>query len=465
MTRSTDRTRQRTDTPLLIDLLKSGMAWSRHAPLPARISAAIAAQQASSEILIGAIQLVIVSVFAVLYLLSPSPAAGIVSVHPEPWFLGAYFGFTLLRLYLAYRRRLPPWLLYLSTILDMALLLALIWSIHIKYGQPASFYLKAPTLLYVFIFISLRALRFDARYVIVAGAVAACGWLLMVLYVVSVDPQDPMITRDYVEYLTSNSVLLGAEFDKVISIVMVTVILAIAITRARTLLERSVTEQQTARELSRFVPAQVVRQATTSDLPMRAGAGEIREATILFADIEAFTAISEQLDPNQLIATLNEYFSVVSEPITRHRGVINQFQGDAILASFNLPDPLPNHAEAALRCALDLQAALGRHRFANGLRLRCRIGINTGEVVGGLVGSGERLGYTVHGETVNAASRLEQLNKQHGTRILVSEETRLAAGAGRFAYRSLGKATIRGLSAPISIHALDEEFELESGAG
>ena len=343
--------------------------------------------------------------------------------------------------------------------LDMALLLALIWSIHLKYGQPASFYLKAPTLLYVFIFISLRALRYEVRYVLAAGAVAAVGWLLMVLYVVSVDPDDPMITRDYIEYLTSNSVLLGAEFDKVISIVMVTAILAVAIARARRLLERSVLEQEKARELSRFVPAEVARRAAATEQPMQAGAGEVREATILFVDIEGFTAISERLGPVALIAALNEFFQVVSEPIVARGGVINQFQGDAILATFNLPAPLPEHAYAAVSCAREIVARLAAHRFSGGVALRCRIGINTGEVVGGLVGSGERLSYTVHGDQVNLAARLEQLNKVHGTRILVSAHTREAAGPERFAFRALGDIAVRGLERPVGVFAVAPEGE------
>ena len=125
--------------------------------LPARIRDAIRVQQESSEILIGWIQLAIVLTFTVLYLLSPKPHGDTVMATAEPWILGAYIAFTAVRLGLAYRRLLPAWLLHLSVVIDMALLLALIWSFHLKYGQPASFYLKVPTLLYVFIFISLRA--------------------------------------------------------------------------------------------------------------------------------------------------------------------------------------------------------------------------------------------------------------------------------------------------------------------
>ena len=293
---------------LVLGTLRGLRARLDHAPLPARVRAAIATQQASSEILIGWMQLAIVAVFALLFALSPTPGTAVSSIEPEPWFLAAYFLFTLIRLVLAYRQQLPGWLLYLSTVLDMALLLALIWSIHIKYGQPASFYLKAPTLLYVFIFISLRALRYQVRYVLAAGAVGAAGWLLMVLYVIKVDPHNPMITRNYVEYLTSNSVLLGAEFDKVISIVLVTVILAVAIGRARKLLESAVSEHFTNEDLARFVPDHVARDVSSADQPVQVGDGEVRRASILFVDLEGFTALSEQLTPSEVIATLNEYY-------------------------------------------------------------------------------------------------------------------------------------------------------------
>ena len=87
-------------------------------------------------------------------------------------------------------------------------------SIHVTYGQPASFYLKAPTLLYVFVFIALRALRFEARYVLLAGASAALGWGVLGAYVLTADPADRMLAHDFVDYLTSNSILIGAEIDK-----------------------------------------------------------------------------------------------------------------------------------------------------------------------------------------------------------------------------------------------------------
>ena len=424
-------------------------------PLPARVRDAIRRQQASSEILIGWIQLSVVATFSILYALSPKPYTAEPVFTPEPWVLGAYLLFTLVRVFLAYRRMLPDWLLYVSVVLDMLLLLALIWSIHVKYGQPASFYLKVPTLLYVFIFIALRALRFQARYVLLAGAAAAGGWLLMVLYAIRIVPDDPMITRDYVQYMTSNSVLLGAEFDKVISILIVTGILAVAITRARDLLVQSVVEGTAAAELSRFVPSAVAAQVKASETPVEAGAGEVRETTIFFSDLEGFTTLSEGMSPVDLISTLNEYFAAVTEPIVRHGGAINQYQGDAILATFNLPTAHEDHAASAVRAAIEIQHILASRTFGQGLRLGSRIGINTGVVIGGLVGVRERLGYTVHGDDVNLAARLEALNKEHGARIIVSGRTRELAGPGSFAFEPLGTVTVRGRSRPVTIYRID----------
>ncbi|MDH3715485.1 MAG: adenylate/guanylate cyclase domain-containing protein, partial [Gammaproteobacteria bacterium] len=321
---------------------------------------------------------------------------------------------------------------------------ALIWSFHLQYEQPASFYLKVPTLLYVFIFIALRALRFEAGFVVLSGLVAAAGWLLMVWYATHVDPQNPMITRDYVEYMTSNSVLLGAEFDKVISILMVTVILMVAITRARGLLVRSVIESSAARDLSKFVPSEVAQQITSAEEAVSAGQGETREATILFADVEGFTTLSEQLTPEQLIRTLNEYFAVVAAPLQAYGGAINQFQGDAILATFNVPTENPQHAANAVRAAMDIQRELHGRRFGDNIEMRARIGINTGTVVGGMVGTPDRLSYTVHGDDVNLAARLETLNKEYGTRILLSASTVAQAGELAGEFRELGEVQVRG---------------------
>lgn len=145
-------------------------------------------------------------------------------------------------------------------------------------------------------------------------------------------------------------------------------------------------------------------------------------ATILYADIEDFTHVAEQASPDQVVTMLNEYFSAVVEPIEANNGVITQFQGDALLATFNLPINDEHHAISALRCGLAIQHICNEQRFA-GTVLNARVGIATGRVTAGNVGSDNRLTYTVHGDAVNVAARLEQLNKQFGTRLLLDGET------------------------------------------
>ena len=132
------------------------------AALPARVQAAIRAQQDASERLIGWIQLAIVSVFVVLYAASPKTFAADAAFAPVPWALGIYMLFTVARLALAYRGKVGPAVLYGSILLDMALLLGLIWSFHLQYQQPPSFYLKSPTLLYAFMVVLIVMMNYVA---------------------------------------------------------------------------------------------------------------------------------------------------------------------------------------------------------------------------------------------------------------------------------------------------------------
>ena len=146
------------------------------------------------------------------------------------------------------------------------------------------------------------------------------------------------------------------------------------------------------------------------------------EATILFVDLEGFTRLSESLKPQQITDLLNEYFSAVVEIIERHRGVVTQFQGDAILAIFNVPVSDSDHAGNAVKAAKEMYVAVSQREFA-GHQFAIRVGVNTGEVFAGNVGAKDRLSYTVHGDAVNMAARLEAMNKEFGTRILIGGST------------------------------------------
>lgn len=421
--------------------------------LPARVRDRIQAQQQQSEKLVSWVQMALVVLFSSLWLAAPKAGT-----NPEfelvPFALGFYFLFTLARLIGAYKNALTKPFLTISVIIDMALLMVLIWSFHIQYMQPASFYLKAPTLMYVFIFIALRALRFEPGYIVLAGVSAAAGWITLMLYVVHAEAGNPMITRNYVEYMTSNAILIGAEVDKIVSILLVTFVLAIAVLRAQRSLYRAITESTAAQDLTRFVSKEVAERITQSDQAIQPGDGESKVATMVFTDIEGFSTVSETMSPQELAATINEYFQAVGEVIARHGGVILLFEGDAMLITFNAVSPSDNHATTALDCALELQQLCVDRRFGNGVCLLTRCGVNTGPVTVGAIGTAESLTFTVLGDNVNIAARLEQLNKQYGTYVMCTQET-IDACRGAYGFDYKGEITVKGRAQPVKVYAVE----------
>ncbi len=172
-------------------------------------------------------------------------------------------------------------------------------------------------------------------------------------------------------------------------------------------------------------------------------------ATILFSDLASFTSMSEEADPSDIVDLLNEYFTEMTEIIQSHHGIVAQFQGDAILAVFNVPVADELHARNAINAAR-LMTDTVLNKAICGRQLSCRIGINTGEVVAGNVGASDRMNYTVHGDAVNLAARLEQLNKEYGTITLISGAT--IDSIGKDGFKELGSVSIRGRMQPVQIY-------------
>lgn len=428
--------------------------------LPPSVRAAVAARQDKSERLIGWIQLAIIVTFGVLYALArkTTPTQNIIT----PTAIGLYLGFTVIRLLLAYRWRLNFWLLAGSIVIDMSLLYGLIWSFHIQYGQPASFYLKAPTLLYVFIFISLRALRFEVRYVVMAGIAAALGWLAMIGYVVFADPHDNMITHDYRLYMTSNTILLGAEFDKIISMLMVTGIIALAIHIARQMLTSSYVEGQAKQNLSRFFDPEVARRIGRRGEEIMAGTGEARDVAILNLDLRGFTKMSTKLKPQEVMAILADYQSTMVPIIQREGGAIDKFLGDGIMATFGAVQRQEDYAARACRALEAAMAAsadwAGRQHEMGRPALSVNGAVASGRVVVGAVGDESRLEFTVIGDAVNLSAKLEKHNKSIGTRAVIAADTYAAALSqgleAKETHRRLPQSTVAGVTQPMDLVAV-----------
>jgi adenylate cyclase len=211
--------------------------------------------------------------------------------------------------------------------------------------QPPSFSLKAPTLLFVFIFIALRALRVDAGYVLLAGFVAAAGWTALVAYALESTPG--AVTHDFIAYVASDRILVGAEIEKISVILAVTVILALAIFRPRRLLIRSVAERSAAQELSRFFDPGIAARIRDAEYHIRIGRGEACDGAILIFDIRGFTGLSDHLSPNEVMVLLAEYQARLIPIIQKHGGSIDKFLGDGVIATFGIARPSPVYAADA----------------------------------------------------------------------------------------------------------------------
>ncbi len=401
--------------------------------IPARVMAEIDQREAAAERLIGWVQLTIVVFFASLYMIAPR-AEGASGENFVPITLAAYFVFTVLRVFLSYRMTLPGWYLILSIVVDVSLLCGLIFSFHIQYMQPAAFYLKAPTMIYLFIFISLRALRFDPRFVLIAGLISVAGWLSMVAYALMQDMGSMHITRNYVDYITSNTILIGAEIDKSMTLIGVTVILSLALYRGRQVLFDSIQHHAAAEDLKRFFAPEVASSITSADDMPTVGRCETRNAAILFVDVRSFTKTAETLPPNTVMQVLARYQDAALPEILRHNGRIDKFMGDGIMATFGAVKPSETYAADALRAAASVIKVLDdlENEFHDlGWPEAFRIGaaVASGAVTVGVVGTQQRLEFTVIGNAVNLAAKLENANKHQQTRVLTDQTTLAAAQA------------------------------------
>jgi adenylate cyclase len=218
--------------------------------------------------------------------------------------------------------------------------------------------------------------------------------------------------------------------------------------------------RQTRGTLNRYVSPQLV-QYVLEHIDTINLAGEKKELTILFSDVRNFTTITESSDPMELIATLNEYLAEMTEVVFKYDGITDKFIGDGILAYWGAFTPEQNHAELACRAALEMNERLDRlnakWKSEGRSPLAIGIGINTGDVVFGNVGSGRKIEFTVIGDAVNLAARLESQTKDFGVKILISEYTVAKAGATIVA-PALGGVKVKGKSVDTWV------FELQSMA-
>ena len=358
-----------------------------------------------------------------------------------------------------------PWVKYVFITADIAVIF---WAVAAQLvmpsdALPAVFIFRFNLFPFFFLILAVAAFSFSPGLVLWSGIAGCIGWLSAFLWItsgmnVALDWTDIPANATYAEYaaviLSPDFAARGSRIQECLIFLVVAILLAIVMRRARRTvrahIEADRDRQKVAQLFGQYVPSAVadalIRDRGTLQ-PVE------REATVLFADIADFTALTESAGPARTVSVLNAYFDAMTEVIGRYNGVVTQFQGDAIMATFNVPLEDGEHAANAVRTAREMLEVTDSTTF-DGSELRIRIGINTGQLVAGSVGGGGRQNYTVHGDCVNVAARLEVMNKEFETSLLVSESVSNAA-SGAFAFREVAETPIRGRTGKMKVYTIE----------
>jgi len=440
--------------------LPPGAAWGL-SRLPRRAQAIVDDGLRRSEWHIVFVQAFIVLFLGALFFISPPPADTVSSFRPVPYALAAMVialvgRIAILVLSLPMLRLLA----YIGVVIDVLVIIGLIWSFHLQYGQPLALFLKAPTQLYLFVIIAWHGLSIDPLRVAFAGVVAATGWLFLTIYAIQ-NGGSETVTHDFVVYMTSARVLIGAEVDRIIALLLFSAVLCLGIASARAQMLTAALGVSAAGELSRFFAAGLANRITSADERVEAGNIVRKQAAILVIDIRDFTGFAERSQAEEVLAVLTEIQSRAVEAVSRHGGAIDKFLGDGILATFGCMHPLERPITSAFDAASEFMtsvAAWNLGRTAKGLTaIGVGAAVASGEVLFGTVGFGDRLEFTVIGDPVNRAAKLEKHNKVADTTLITDTETYAAArreGFRKQPAKKLPARTIAGVARPVEIVVL-----------
>lgn len=395
-----------------------------------------------SERLLAGIRLFALLVLAVVFRLVGAADQGYPTMVP----FGGLIAITLLTPLLANRRLFRPWLLWVFASLDVGLLTHCLIMLAAQNGQPLQLALETPVALLIFVFLAAAALRHRPLLVLYTGGLFIANWVAIWLWASNVGGE------------TWKPGSLTANLAHLAVIGLTAYALYIAVTRARRASTNAITAAHLRGNLSRYFSPQLVDEIAQAGTAARSFRSQ--KAAILFVDLRGFTGLAERMAADQVADFLNEYRRHITKPIASHGGVIDKFIGDGAMAIFGVPEPSADDARHAVLAGLDLLSAIGRwhaERVAKGLSpVEIGIGIHYGDVIAGALGDEQRLEYTVVGDAVNAAARIERLTAELGAPLLVSADV-LAAAPGLGEILQLPEPVtrpLRGRRQPIRLYPL-----------
>ncbi|MBW8638120.1 adenylate/guanylate cyclase domain-containing protein [Hoeflea sp. WL0058] len=347
-----------------------------------------------------------------------------------------------------------PWMAWAAATGDGVFIVASVWLGLINTALPANYMLLIPSMWLVPVAISFGALRFNPALQAYLMALLVAGFVLIAF----VDVWDYELAGPPPE--SANLFLaLPPNAMRLAMVCLAGVVLVIAGIRSRALMARAITETWRGANLTRYLPSEVAdRLAETGLDALRRG--KRQDVAILFTDIRGFTPLSETMTPEEIGAFLTEFRRRVSTAVVSCGGVIDKFIGDAVLVVFGIRDPSDRDAAAAVHCAgllLKEMDEWSRERSGDPA-VRIGVGLHRGEVFLGAIGDETRLEYTVLGDTVNVAARLEELTKETGWPILASKQLLDQAGVDLAFWKAIDTTFLRGRHEQIEIYGSNNPY-------
>ena len=302
-------------------------------------------------------------------------------------------------------------------------------------GWTPQLNLRLPNFLYLGVFLVGMALSYSPGLVVWTGIASIAAWSAGLLWVANLPDSITSTSRDALDsglstqavissFLDPRTVSLTNWYNRIVFLVLVTLILALTVWRSRKLVHRQVAAEAERAALSRYFSPNILRELSTNAAALDRPATQ--PVAVLFADMVGFTTISERLAPDALFGLLRDFHGRLARIAFAHDGTVDKYIGDAIMVHFGTPRPRTDDPVRALACAAAMIAeiqswTIERIRTGEG-PIRIGIGVHYGEVLVGNIGDTRRLEYTVLGDTVNVASRLERLTRQTGACLMVSDD-------------------------------------------
>lgn len=368
--------------------------------------------------------------------------------------IGGYVVLGVVSLRLANAARFRPWMAWLFVTLDVAFILASIWAGLANIGIGGRYAMILPVVWFAPVVLAFGALRYDPLLQAYVGMLIAGGFLAGAL----ADRLQSGPGSEPPHAAVARFVALPPNVMRAAMLALAAMVLSIAAFRARHLLVRAIAEAHRNANLTRYLPPQIADWLgrTSADEARR---GSRHDVAVLFVDIREFATITETMDPASVGRLLGDFRRRIAVVCDRHGGVIDKFIGDGAMIVFGVPEPGVNDARAALACARELAAMTeewNRQRTTAGAPpVEVGVGGHFGPAFCGAVGDESRLEFTVIGDTVNVASRLEAATKEHRCGLIVSRSLLLAADSPDAAdWIALPAQPIRGRQHQIELVAL-----------